>query len=142
MRWEKVLNVVHAHAEGEVGRVTTGGVLDVPGKTMFDKKSYLERERDWLRRMVLFEPRGSAAMSVNLLLAPSTPKADAGMIIMESTDYPPMSGSEPPLCPSAHSSSPCACSRSLAPSSRRPRACRTAPVPSRAPPAPPPQTAR
>ena len=35
MRWEKMLNVVHAHAEGEVGRVITGGVLDVPGKTMF-----------------------------------------------------------------------------------------------------------
>ena len=92
MRWEKMLNVVHAHAEGEVGRVITGGVLDVPGKTMFDKKSYLERRRDWLRRMVLFEPRGGAAMSVNLLVPPTSPKADAGMIIMESTDYPPMSG--------------------------------------------------
>ena len=92
MRWEKVLNVVHAHAEGEVGRVITGGVLEVPGKTMFDKKTHLERKGDWLRRMVLFEPRGSAAMSVNLLLAPTTAKADAGMIIMESTDYPPMSG--------------------------------------------------
>ena len=65
MRWEKMLNVVHAHAEGEVGRVITGGVLDVPGKTMFDKKSYLERRRDWLRRMVLFEPRGGAAIGVN-----------------------------------------------------------------------------
>ena len=61
MRWEKMLNVVHAHAEGEVGRVITGGVLDVPGKTMFDKKSYLERRRDWLRRMVLFD----AAIGVN-----------------------------------------------------------------------------
>ncbi len=91
MRWEKVLNVVHAHAEGEVGRVITGGVLDVPGKTMFDKKTHLERKADWLRRMVLFEPRGCAAMSVNLILAPTTPKADAGMIIMESTDYPAMS---------------------------------------------------
>ena len=92
MRWEKMLNVVHAHAEGEVGRVIIGGALDVPGKTMFDKKSYLERRRDWLRRMVLFEPRGGAAMSVNLLVPPTSPKADAGMIIMESTDYPPMSG--------------------------------------------------
>ena len=92
MRWEKVLNVVHAHAEGEVGRVITGGVLEVPGKTMFDKKRYLEQKGDLLRRMVLFEPRGSAAMSVNLLLAPTSAKADAGMIIMESTDYPPMSG--------------------------------------------------
>ena len=93
MRWQKVVTVVHAHAEGEVGRVITGGVLDVPGKTMFDKKSWLEKRGDGLRRMILFEPRGSAAMSVNLLLAPTTPKADAGFIVMESTDYPPMSGS-------------------------------------------------
>tara|TARA_B100001123_G_scaffold449213_1_gene613589 strand:- start:3618 stop:4664 length:1047 start_codon:yes stop_codon:yes gene_type:complete len=93
MRWEKIISVVHAHAEGEVGRVITGGVLDVPGKTMFDKKSWLERRGDSLRKMILFEPRGSAAMSVNLLLAPTTTKADAGFIVMESTDYPPMSGS-------------------------------------------------
>jgi len=93
MRWQKVVTVAHAHAEGEVGRVITGGVLDVPGKTMFDKKSWLEKHGDGLRRMILFEPRGSAAMSVNLLLAPTTPKADAGFIVMESTDYPPMSGS-------------------------------------------------
>ncbi|MBM3517760.1 MAG: hypothetical protein FJX56_07755, partial [Alphaproteobacteria bacterium] len=93
MRWERVVTVIHAHAEGEVGRVITGGVIDVPGKTMFEKKSWLEREGDGLRRMVLFEPRGSAAMSVNLVLPPTTPKADAGFIVMESTDYPPMSGS-------------------------------------------------
>ena len=31
MRWEKIISVVHAHAEGEVGRVITGGVLEVPG---------------------------------------------------------------------------------------------------------------
>ena len=93
MRWQRVISVVHAHAEGEVGRVITGGVLDVPGKTMFDKKSWLERRGDGLRRMILFEPRGSAAMSVNLLLPPTTPRADAGFIVMESTDYPAMSGS-------------------------------------------------
>jgi proline racemase len=32
-------------------------------------------------------------MSVNLVLPPCDPKADLGMIVMESTDYPPMSGS-------------------------------------------------
>ncbi len=93
MRWDKLITVVHAHAEGEVGRVITGGVLDVPGATMFDKKCYLERENDDLRRFVLFEPRGGAAMSANLLLPPSDARADLGMIVMESTDYPPMSGS-------------------------------------------------
>ncbi|MFQ5773612.1 MAG: proline racemase family protein [Kiloniellaceae bacterium] len=93
MRWQRRISVVDAHAEGEVGRVITGGVLDVPGKTMFEKKRYLETRDDSLRRFCLFEPRGGAAMSVNLLLPPSAPEADLGMIVMESTDYPPMSGS-------------------------------------------------
>ena len=93
MRWRKRLSIVDAHAEGEVGRVITGGVLDVPGATMFDKKRHLETKDDSIRRFCLFEPRGGAAMSVNLVLPPTVPEADVGMIIMESTDYPPMSGS-------------------------------------------------
>ncbi|MFQ5959589.1 MAG: proline racemase family protein [Alphaproteobacteria bacterium] len=93
MRWQRVITVVHAHAEGEVGRVITGGVLDVPGATMLEKKRHLETNDDRLRRFVLYEPRGGAAMSANLLLPPADARADLGMIIMESTDYPPMSGS-------------------------------------------------
>ncbi|MFQ5785783.1 MAG: proline racemase family protein [Alphaproteobacteria bacterium] len=93
MRWDRVITVVHVHAEGEVGRVITGGVLDVPGATMFDKKRHLETRADDLRRFLLYEPRGGPAMSVNLLLPPTRADADIGMIVMESTDYPPMSGS-------------------------------------------------
>ena len=37
MRWEKMLNMVEAHAEGEIGRVVTGGVGDIPGATMLEK---------------------------------------------------------------------------------------------------------
>ncbi len=60
MRWERTLTVVGAHAEGEMGKVVTGGVIDVPGETMFDKKRHLEREGDGLRKFLLFEPRGAA----------------------------------------------------------------------------------
>ena len=57
MRWSRVLTVVDCHAEGEVGKVVTGGVGDVPGRTMFDKRLFLERHRDDLRKLLLFEPR-------------------------------------------------------------------------------------
>jgi len=93
MRWERTVTLWHAHAEGEVGRVIVGGVLDVPGATMFEKKLWLEREGDELRRLCLLEPRGSAAMSANLVLPPTRPEAQAGFVVMESTDYPAMSGS-------------------------------------------------
>jgi len=93
VHWRRTLTVVDAHADGEVGRVVTGGVLDVPGATMIEKRAWLAGEGDGLRRLLLFEPRGAAAMSANLVLPPIDPRADAGMIVMESTDYPAMSGS-------------------------------------------------
>ncbi|NKB56575.1 MAG: hypothetical protein GKS00_09580 [Alphaproteobacteria bacterium] len=93
MRWNKTITVVGCHAEGEVGRVITGGVLPPPGKTLFDQKQYLEREADGLRKFLLYEPRGGAFVHANLIVPPTRPEADAGFIVMEATDYPPMSGS-------------------------------------------------
>ena len=93
MRWNRTITVVGCHAEGEVGRVITGGVMPPPGETMFDKKQYLEKEGDALRKFLLYEPRGGAFVHANLIVPPTRPEADAGFIIMEATDYPPMSGS-------------------------------------------------
>jgi proline racemase len=41
---------------------------------------------------MLREPRGYPAANCNLILPPTRPEADAGMIIMEQVEYPPMSG--------------------------------------------------
>lgn len=89
----RMINVVGAHAEGEVGRVITGGVFPPSGDTMFDKMTTLERDYGWVRDMLLFDPRGSVNAAVNLLLPPSRDDADIGMIVMESDFFPPMSGS-------------------------------------------------
>ena len=70
----RVSNVVHAvdtHVCGEPGRVIVGGVLDVPGATMFEKMQYLETEADELRLRMLREPRGYPAANCNLILPPS-----------------------------------------------------------------------
>jgi proline racemase len=93
MHLNNIVTVVGAHAEGESGRVITGGVLPPPGRTMFDKMQALERDGDWLRQMLLFDPRGGVTHCVNLLLPPCDPRADIGLIIMESRYYVPMSGS-------------------------------------------------
>jgi proline racemase len=60
---------------------------------MFEKKLYLERHADRLRRRMLQEPRGYPALCCNLILPPTHPDAHAGFVIMEQTEYPPMSGS-------------------------------------------------
>ena len=87
-----MITAVDAHACGEPGRVITGGVLDVPGSTMFEKKVYLETHADHIRRRMLREPRGYPAANCNLILPPTHPEADAGFVIMEQVEYPPMSG--------------------------------------------------
>jgi proline racemase len=88
-----MVTAVDAHAGGEPGRVIVGGVLDVPGATMFEKRLYLEQHMDGLRRRMLREPRGYPGLCCNLVLPPTSKEADAGFVIMEQTDYPPMSGS-------------------------------------------------
>ncbi len=92
MRVDEVIKAVDAHACGEPGRVIVGGVHDVPGDSMFEKKQHLERH-DALRRLMLREPRGYPALCCNVVLPPTDPSADAGFVIMEQTEYPPMSGS-------------------------------------------------
>ena len=92
MQLSSLISAVDLHACGEPGRVITGGVLDVPGRTMFEKMQYLWREADGLRKRMLREPRGYPAANCNLILPPTTPEADAGFVIMEQVEYPPMSG--------------------------------------------------
>src|SRR3954447_15396575 len=90
MRLAKVIHCVDAHAEGEPSRIVVGGVLDVPGETMLEKMRHLEREADSLRRLILHEPRGMAPLSGDIVF-PSK-RADAGFVIMESSSYEGMSG--------------------------------------------------
>ena len=89
MRLARVIHCVDAHAEGEPSRIVVGGMLDVPGGSMLEKMRHLEGD-DRLRRIVLFEPRGSAPLSADLVLPSAV--ADAGFIIMESSSYEGMSG--------------------------------------------------
>lgn len=93
MRWKKTLQIVDAHCEGEIGKVITSTTLDVPGSTVLDKLVYINEVDDSIRRLVAFEPRGFAQMSVNLLLPPTRPDADAGFIVLQSDRAHPMSGS-------------------------------------------------
>ena len=93
MRLSGMITAVDAHAAGEPGRVIVGGVLDVPGRTMFEKKTYLEQHGDDLRKRMLREPRGYPGLCCNLVLPPTRPEADAGFVVMEQTEYPAMSGS-------------------------------------------------
>jgi proline racemase len=92
MRSTRVIHVVQAHAEGEVGDVIVGGVAPPPGETLEDQRRFIA-EDGVLRDFVLNEPRGGVFRHVNLLVPPKDPRAAFGWIVMEPADTPRMSGS-------------------------------------------------
>ena len=87
-----MLQAVDAHAAGEPGRVIVGGVLDIPGDSVYEKMVHLRDHGDALRKLMLNEPRGYPGLCCNLIVTPGDPAADAGFIIMEQMEYPGMSG--------------------------------------------------
>ena len=77
-----MIQAIDLHACGEPGRVIVGGVLNVPGATMFEKVRYFEQHADDLRNRMLNEPRGYPALCCNVIVPPCNPEAQAGYIIM------------------------------------------------------------
>ena len=89
----RTITVVGCHAGGEIGNVIVGGVLPPRGSDRLRADADAPREGDWLRRVLLREPRGSVACHANLVVPATRDDCDAGFIIMEPTEYPAMSGS-------------------------------------------------
>lgn len=93
MRASRILQAVEAHAEGEPGRVITGGMPLLRGNSVFEKMQDMAANHDEIRLQMLREPRGNPGLCGNAIVPPCHPEADAGFIIFEQTEYPPMSGS-------------------------------------------------
>jgi proline racemase len=87
------LTAIEAHAEGEPGRVLVDVDALVPGSTIAERFAYAEQNLQWLRRLVLHEPRGYPGLCSVLTLTPSDPSADVAIIVMEQGAFTPMSGS-------------------------------------------------
>jgi proline racemase len=93
VRFERSLEILLVHAQGEIGNVIVGGAPEIPGDTILAKMNWINEVDDSLRRFVCFEPRANVAMTVNLLLPPCRPDADAGFIVLQPDRAHPMSGS-------------------------------------------------
>ncbi|WP_343115748.1 proline racemase family protein [Ostreiculturibacter nitratireducens] len=93
MRWSRTLQTVDVHCAGEIGRVVTGGVLNVPGATMAEKLRHLNEVDDSLRQFLCSEPRSAPAGSFCLLVPACDPAADVGFIVLQPDQAHAMSGS-------------------------------------------------
>ncbi|MBT4891057.1 MAG: proline racemase [Rhodospirillales bacterium] len=93
MRWKRSLQLTDVHCEGEIGRIVTGGFLDIPGDTMVKKLEHINTVDDQLIRLLMREPRGIPASHIVLLTPPTCKEADVGLIILAATRASAMSGS-------------------------------------------------
>ena len=85
------ITVFNTHCCGEIGDVVTGiKGLKFNSPEEASKKLFLDKK--W-RNFFLNEPRGGVFKHCNIILEPSNKNADAGFVIMEPEDNPPMSGS-------------------------------------------------
>ena len=88
-----MLTMLDVHAEGEIGRVVTGGLAPIPGDTLLAKMRYINEVDDSIRRFAVYEPRGTAHGTVNLLLPSCRPEAQFGFIVLQADRAHAMSGS-------------------------------------------------
>ena len=93
MHWSRTIQTVDVHCAGEIGRVITGGVLNIPGATMAEKLQHLNCVDDSFRRWLCSEPRSGPAGSFCLLTPPCDPGADVGLIVLQPDQAHAMSGS-------------------------------------------------
>jgi proline racemase len=73
-------------------RVIVGGVGVIPGATMAERRKYFVSHMDDLRTLLMFEPRGHAAMSGAILQPPTRPDCDFGVLYIEVSGCLPMCG--------------------------------------------------
>lgn len=92
MRTKHVFHAVDSHTEGMPTRVITGGVGVLPGATMNDKRLHVLNERDDLRTLLMYEPRGHASMSGSILQPSTRPDCDFGVVYIEVSGCLPMCG--------------------------------------------------
>lgn len=87
------IDTIEVHAEGEPGRIILNAANLVKGSTMEERFAYCREKLDWLRHLVLHEPRGYPALCAVLLLPPVNEGSDFGIIVLEQGGFTPMSGS-------------------------------------------------
>ena len=93
MTFDKSLEILLVHCQGESGNVLVGGAPDIPGATVLDKLNHLNDVDPSLRLFLCREPRAQVVHTTNLLLPPTRPDADAGFIVLQPDKAHPMSGS-------------------------------------------------
>lgn len=88
----KTFFCVDAHTCGNPVRLVVGGGPNLFGANMSEKRQHFLREYDWIRKGLMFEPRGHDMMSGSILYPPHNPKNDFAILFIETSGCLPMCG--------------------------------------------------
>ncbi len=89
---KKTFFCIDAHTCGNPVRLVAGGGPLLHGKNMSEKRQHFLKEFDWIRKGLMFEPRGHDMMSGSILYPPSDPANDIGVLFIETSGCLPMCG--------------------------------------------------
>ncbi len=88
----KTFFCIDAHTCGNPVRVVAGGGPNLIGNNMSEKRQHFLKEYDWIRRGLMFEPRGHDMMSGSILFPPHDPNNDFAILFIETSGCLPMCG--------------------------------------------------
>lgn len=88
----KTFFCIDAHTCGNPVRLVTGGIPNLLGKNMSEKRQNFLKEFDWIRKGLMFEPRGHDMMSGSILYPPHDPENDFSILFIETSGCLPMCG--------------------------------------------------
>lgn len=83
---------IDAHTCGNPVRVVAGGAPLLPNVPIAEKRQIFLRDHDWVRRALMFEPRGHDVMSGSILYPPSRDDCDVAILFIEVSGCLPMCG--------------------------------------------------
>ena len=83
---------IDAHTCGNPVRLVAGGGPILRGSNMSEKRQHFLQEFDWIRKGLMYEPRGHDMMSGSILYPPSDPRNDIGILFIETSGCLPMCG--------------------------------------------------
>ena len=87
-----VFHCIDAHTCGNPVRLVRQGGPQLEGLTMSEKRLHFMREFDWIRKGLMFEPRGHDMMSGSILYPPHDPQNDVAVLFIETSGCLPMCG--------------------------------------------------
>ncbi|MCX8472208.1 MAG: 4-hydroxyproline epimerase [Sediminibacterium sp.] len=89
---KKTFFCIDAHTCGNPVRLVAAGGPLLAGSDMSEKRQHFLQEYDWIRRGLMFEPRGHDMMSGSILYPPVDPSNDMGVLFIETSGCLPMCG--------------------------------------------------